>query len=249
MLPAPSRYLKLTIAYDGTDFHGWQLQPNAVTVQAELQSAARRFAGSDSPLRASGRTDAGVHAWGQVASWEYAGGLEPERVRSAFNGILPPAVRVRRVEEVAADFHARKSARAKTYLYVIDNGLVANPLLRRYAWHIRCPLELEALRRASLDLLGRHDFLSFKAADGETVSSERCIFQARWLRRGSLLLFFVRGSGFLKNMVRIMVGTLLEIGAGKYEPSHLQTVLAARDRAAAGITAPPQGLILRSVDY
>lgn len=243
------RNFKLTIAYDGTDFHGWQIQPNAVTVQEVMEAAARRFSGEAQPLKASGRTDAGVHAWGQVASWEYGGKLEPPALQAAFNGILPATIRVRRLAEVDASFHARKSAQAKTYLYLIDNAPVADPFRLRYAWHLRRPLDLAALKTASAALLGSHDFLSFKAADGETATSRRTIFQARWFRHGRQLCFMVRGSGFLKNMVRIMVGTMVEIGFCKSPPQHLAQVIAARSRSAAGPTAPPHGLILRSVEY
>ena len=244
-----SRTLKLTIAYDGTEYHGWQVQPNGMTIQEQLEVAALRFSGVHNPVSGSGRTDAGVHAWGQVASWSYAGELPGERIQAAFNSLLPADIAIRRVEEVVFPFHARKSARAKTYLYVIDNALVANPMLRRYAWHIRQPLNLEALRQATALLAGRHDFLSFKAADGETVTSLRTIFQARWCQRGPYLLFFVKGDGFLKNMVRIIVGTLVDIGRGKYPPQKMDAIITARNRAAAGMTAPAHGLVLRSVYY
>ena len=178
-----TRTLKLTIAYDGTDYHGWQVQPNGMTIQEQLETAALRFTGVHNPVAGSGRTDAGVHAWGQVASWPYAGCLPKERIQAAFNSLLPRDISVRRVEEAVSTFHARKSARTKTYLYIIDNSPYANPLLRRYAWHIRQPLNLDALRQASTFFVGHHDFLSFKAADGETVSCQRTIFQARIILR------------------------------------------------------------------
>ena len=244
-----TRTLKLTIAYDGTDYHGWQVQPNGVTIQEQLETAALRFSGVRNQVSGSGRTDAGVHAWGQVASWLYAGELPPERIQSAFNGLLPADIVVRRVEEVTPSFHARKSARAKTYLYTIDNSPYANPLLRRYAWHIRQPLNLDALRQAANFLVGQYDFLSFKAADGKTATSRRTIFQARWCKHGPYLLFFIKGDGFLKNMVRIIVGTMIDIGRGKHPPQKMHSIIAARNRAAAGITAPAHGLVLRSVDY
>ncbi len=243
------RTLKLTIAYDGTDYHGWQVQPNGITVQEQLENAALRFSGERNSLEGSGRTDAGVHAWGQVASWPYTGELSLERIQAAFNGLLPSDISVRRVEEMAPSFHARKSARTKTYLYIIDNSPIANPLLRRYAWHIRQPLNLAALNQAAAWLVGRHDFLSFKAADGKTASSVRSILQVRWCRRGSYLLFFIKGDGFLKNMVRIIVGTLVDFGRGKYPAQKMYSIISARLRTAAGITAPAHGLILRSVDY
>ena len=244
-----TRTLKLTIAYDGTDYHGWQVQPNGMTIQEQLEIAALRFAGVRNPVTGSGRTDAGVHAWGQVASWTYAGELPKERIQAAFNGLLPSDIVVRRVEEVLPVFHARKSARTKTYLYIIDNSPYANPLMRRYAWHIRQPLNLDLLSQAATILIGRHDFLSFKAADGETSTSHRTIIQARWLKRGPYLLFFIKGDGFLKNMVRIIAGTLVDIGRGKNLSQKMHSIITARDRAAAGITAPAHGLILRSVDY
>jgi len=243
------RNLKLTIAYDGSNYHGWQVQPNGMTVQEELEKAAAKFSGQQSRMDGSGRTDAGVHAWGQVASWRYAGELPSERIQAAFNSLLPEDIAVRRVEEMRTSFHARKSARAKTYLYTIDNGRVANPLLRNYAWHVRQPLDFNSLQQASRFLVGEHDFLSFKAVDGETATSKRTIIQARWLKRGSYLLFFVKGDGFLKNMVRIIVGTLVDFGRGKYRPLKMAEIISVRNRTAAGITAPAQGLILRSVDY
>ena len=243
------RTLKLTIAYDGTDYHGWQVQPNGMTVEEQLESTALRFSGVHNSLEGSGRTDAGVHAWGQVASWPYAGKLPLERIQAAFNSLLPPDIIVRRVEEMAPSFHARKSARTKTYLYIIDNSPFANPLLRRYAWHIRQPLNLDALNQAAALLVGRHDFHSFKAADGKTATSLRTILQVRWCRRGPYLLFFIKGDGFLKNMVRIIVGTLVDFGRGKYPPQKMHSIITARLRTAAGITAPAHGLVLRSVDY
>ena len=243
------RNLKLTIAYDGSNYHGWQVQPNGITVQDELEKAAVRFSGVQGRMDGSGRTDAGVHAWGQVASWKYAGELPLERIQAAFNSLLPKDIAVRRVEEMSVSFHARKSARAKTYLYIIDNGRVANPLLRNYAWHVRQPLDFNALQQASRFLVGSHDFLSFKALDGKTATSYRTIIQARWLKRGPYLMLFVKGNGFLKNMVRIIVGTLVDFGRGKYLPQKMAEIITAHNRTAAGITAPAQGLILRSVDY
>ncbi len=239
----------MTIAYDGSDYHGWQVQPNGITVQARIEDAFCKFSGATVSLQGSGRTDAGVHAWGQVASLAYNGSLPVERIQAALNSLLPEDISVRRVEDTAPGFHARKSARAKTYLYIIDNGRVANPFLRRYAWHIRQPLNLSAMIRAAEFLPGCQDFISFKAADGETRTSRRTIIQVRWRQRGSSLCFFIKGDGFLKNMVRIIVGTLVDCGRGRNSPSVMAEIIAGRDRAAAGITAPARGLILRSVDY
>ena len=243
------RNLKLTIAYDGTAYNGWQVQPNGTTIQEQLENVMAKFSRVRSRLEGSGRTDAGVHAWGQVASWQYPGELPLVRIQAAFNSLLPKDIVVRRVEEAAATFHARKSARAKTYLYIIDNGPVANPLLRNHVWHIRQSLDLNALQVAAGFLVGHHDFLSFKAVDGETATSKRTLIQLRWLKRGPYLLLFVKGNGFLKNMVRIIVGTLVDFGRGKYPPQKMADIINACDRTAAGITAPARGLILRSVDY
>ncbi len=244
------RNLKLTIAYDGSAYHGWQIQPNGVTIQAKLEAVAARLAGDElAAIVGSGRTDAGVHAWGQVAHWHYPGKLPCERLQAAFNSLLPGDIRVRRIEEVPLTFHARKWAQAKTYLYLIDNRPVASPMLRDWAWHLPRRLDLDALRLAAAGLVGEHDFASFKAADGETRTSRRRIFQVRWRRRGYCLLFFVRGSGFLKNMVRVMVGTLVEIGLGRRQPGEMTEIMEACDRSRAGITAPAQGLVLRSVEY
>jgi tRNA pseudouridine38-40 synthase len=245
------RNLKMTIAYDGTGYCGWQMQPNGVTIQGELEGAIRRFTAGGQPVSVtgSGRTDAGVHAWGQVANWFYEGCLPVERIQAALNSLLPEAITIRQLEEVDTAFHARKTARAKTYLYVIDNTSFANPFLRRFSWHLRRHLDLEALCLGAGYLVGEHDFLSFKAADGETATSRRTIFQVRWLKRGGCLCFIIRGSGFLKNMVRIIVGTLVEIGSGKLPPEAMAEIITARDRGAAGMTAPARGLTLRSVEY
>jgi len=244
------RNLKLTIAYDGTAYNGWQIQPNGTTIQEELEKTAFRFSRERCHnMDGSGRTDAGVHAWGQVASWPYAGNLPLARIQAAFNSLLPPDIRVRQIVEKPSLFHARKSSRTKTYLYVIYNTLYANPLTLRYTWHIRQPLNLDLLNQASTFLVGQHDFNSFKAADGNTASSVRTILQVRWCRRGHYLLCFVKGDGFLKNMVRIIVGTLVEFGRGKYPPAAMSAIINARQRHAAGITAPAHGLVLRSVDY
>ncbi len=243
------RKLKLTIAYDGSSYHGWQIQPNGITIQETLQQALKVMTGESLTVYGSGRTDAGVHAWGQVAHVATATRIPPAGLWRGLNALLPDDVRVRAVETVPIDFHARKSARAKTYLYCLDNDTVPNPLTRQYAWHIRKPLDVAAISRAAGLLRGSHDFLSFKAADGETATSARTITSIRVWKHGRYLLVMIKANGFLKNMVRIIVGTLVEIGAGKREWRDMATVLAARDRRLAGVTAPARGLVLRTVFY
>ncbi len=241
--------LKLTIAYDGGNYHGWQIQPNGITIQETLQRALAAMTGESLTVHGSGRTDAGVHAWGQVAHVATATRIPLDGLWRGLNALLPDDIRVRAVEAVPADFHARKSARAKTYLYCLDNGPWPNPLTRFYAWHIRKPLDVAAISRAAGLLRGAHDFLSFKATDGETATSVRTIANIRVWKHGRYLLLMIKANGFLKNMVRIIVGTLVEIGAGKREWRDMATVLAARDRRLAGITAPARGLVLRTVFY
>jgi len=241
--------LKLTIAYDGSAYHGWQIQPNGITVQETLQQALATMTGESLTVYGSGRTDAGVHAWGQVAHINTSTTIPLNGLWRGLNALLPDDIVIRSVETVTADFHARKSAKAKTYLYCIDNGPQPNPLTRLYSWNIRKALDISAISRAADLLQGTHDFLSFKAADGETVTSVRTINNIRVWKRGRYLFIVIKANGFLKNMVRVIVGTLVEIGAGKREWQSLAAILAARDRKMAGITAPGKGLVLKRVYY
>ncbi len=275
---------KLTLAYDGTDYHGWQVQPGQVTVQGELQLALQRITG-ESPLpQGSGRTDAGVHALGQVASFALAAPIPGENLQRALNRILPTSIRVLSACPVADGFHARHSARAKTYEYRIDRGALCSPFQVRYVHVCRWPLELAAMQAAAQTVVGRHDFRSFAAsdpelrergrgADGHETGSQsagyedaqpedsatlgatmgttvREIFSSQWAEsNGHLLVYRVRGSGFLHHMVRNLVGTMLEIGRGQFARDAMVGILAARSRAAAGPTAPACGLFLHSVEY
>jgi len=241
--------LKLTIAYDGSAYHGWQIQPNGITVQETLQQALATMTGESLTVYGSGRTDAGVHAWGQVAHINTSTTIPLNGLWRGLNALLPDDIVIRSVETVTADFHARKSAKAKTYLYCIDNGPQPNPLTRLYSWNIRKNLDISTIYKAADLLQGTHDFISFKAADGETATSVRTIKKIRIWKRGSYLFIMIKANGFLKNMVRIIVGTLVEIGAGKRDWQSLAAILAARDRKMAGITAPGKGLMLRTVYY
>jgi len=247
------RNLKLTVAYDGTDFAGWQIQPEAATVQGTLSSAIGRITGEKVLPQGSGRTDAGVHALAQVATFQTDSVIPTGNFVVALNDILPASIRVLSAEEVAADFHPRKSAQAKTYRYRIYREAICSPFLSRYVWHYPYPLDEPAMREAAPLLEGEHDFTSFAAVDPERgregVSNVRRIFASQWRRESCELIYEVRGNGFLHHMVRNLVGTFLLVGKGTLKPADVTRILGARDRSAAGATAPASGLHLVDVEY
>jgi len=249
------RNLKLTLSYDGSDFAGWQVQPDATTVQGTLACAIGRITGEKVLPQGSGRTDAGVHALAQVATFVTESSVPTANFRKALNDILPASVRVLEVEEVAADFHARHSALGKTYRYRIYRETICPPFLARYVWHYPYPLNEEAMARAAALVEGEHDFTSFAAVDpergreGEAVSNVRRIFSSGWERQGDEFVYTVRGSGFLHHMVRNLVGTFILVGKGTLQVEEVARILEARNRSAAGATAPACGLFLISVEY
>jgi tRNA pseudouridine38-40 synthase len=273
---------KLIVAYDGTDFRGWQVQPEQITVQRELQAALGRVTG-ESPLpQGSGRTDAGVHALAQVASFALEAGIPPENLVLALNRTLPESIRVLSAAHVPAEFHARHSTVAKTYEYRVfeerkpgEQRRICPPFLARYVYSYPWPLDLAALNDAAERFVGTHDFLSFAATDpdassrNEVASNDeaevedeegepqkstvRTIFGSGWHEQqtadGNLLVYRVRGNGFLHHMVRNLVGTMLDVGRGYTPAAAIPEMIAARARAAAGPTAPARGLFLHSVEY
>jgi tRNA pseudouridine38-40 synthase len=249
------RNIKLTIAYDGTDFSGWQVQPDAPTIQGTLASAIGRITGEKVLPQGSGRTDAGVHALAQVASFELASRIPAENLVVALNDTLPASVRILDAEEVTVDFHARKSACGKTYRYRIFRDAICPPLLARYVWHYPYPLDENAMSAAATLIEGEHDFTSFAAVDPERgrevegVSNVRRVFSSQWLRDGRELIYEVRGNGFLHHMVRNLVGTFLLVGKSTLKPGDVTRILEARDRSKAGATAPASGLYLVNVEY
>jgi tRNA pseudouridine38-40 synthase len=243
------RNLKLTVAYDGTDFHGWQIQPQVRTVQGELTQALSRLFNHEVNVKGSGRTDAGVHAHGQVANVETVRSMNTNAVLRGVNALLPDQVRVISVEEVAAEFHARRSALSKTYEYRIWRPAIVSPFHVRYAYAFRYPLNEELMDRATLQFQGTHDFTSFCATATETEDRVRTIFHASWLRGDEQWLFRIRGNGFLRYMVRTIVGTLLEAGQRRLPVERIPEIFAARDRRLAGPSAPPHGLHLIAVEY
>jgi tRNA pseudouridine38-40 synthase len=243
------RNIKLVLEYDGTDFHGWQRQPGLRTVQGEVESALEQLTGARPSCNASGRTDAGVHALGQVVQFTTVSRLAPAVIARALNASLPRDVRVLDAVEVPQAFHATLDALSKCYRYVIDNRPIARPFLRRHAWHVPWRLDVDAMRRAAQSLLGRHDFRSFETEWPNRTSSVRTLFDAAATRDGDTVNVEVEADGFLYNMVRTIAGTLMYVGKGKRSVAWVAEVLAARDRRAAGPTAPPQGLYLVGVRY
>ncbi len=248
------RTIKVTLSYDGTDFSGFQRQANARSVQQELEQALEPIDRRRVVVAGAGRTDAGVHAFGQVASFTLSNPIATADLIQAVNARLPEDVRVLAAEEVDAGFHARFSACGKAYRYRISNTEVISPFERRFALHISRSLDLGAMREAAQLLMGEHDFACFQARTVKSRSSVRTVIVSEWSEerlpdRGRLLTYEIAGSGFLKYMVRNIVGTLVEVGDGHRAPASIGPLLASRNRAAAGRTAPPQGLYLVRVDY
>ncbi len=244
------RNLKLTLAYEGTNFSGWQVQPGQRTIQSEVEAALKRVEGREVKIYGSGRTDAGVHALAQTASFHLEHPIACGNLRRALNRSLPPAIRALRIEEVPDDFHARYSATAKTYEYRIYREEVCPPFERRYVYHLPYPLDEQAMIEAAPRFEGTRDFRSLATRyDEEKESTVRTVFSSRLVRDRERLIYRVRGSGFLYNMVRNIVGTLLEVGRGRPAAADIDALLEARDRSAAGPTAPAVGLFLHDVEY
>jgi tRNA pseudouridine38-40 synthase len=250
------RYLRITIAYDGTDFHGWQMQSAKPTVQGEIVSVLRRLTQENIALHAAGRTDAGVHALGQVGSFRTQSGLSTEEFQRALNAILPPSIRIVGVQETGPDFSARWSAKSKIYRYRLYRGKVVPPMLWRYVLHYPFPLDEERMRNAAARFVGSHDFAAFAASTGSEEddrerSTVREIYATELVRSADNeeLVFTVRGRSFLRYMVRKMVGTLLDVGRGRLTPDDIDRLFEIRDRSKSGPTAPPQGLWMISVEH
>lgn len=243
------RKIKLTVAYDGTDFHGFQRQPGKRTVQGTLEAAISRLNGTETHVTGAGRTDAGVHAWGQVCHFETENPMPVERWVTVLNQSLPRDLVIRLAEEVAPTFHARKDACWKTYRYVIDRSPVPDVFTRRYATHLPVSLDIRRMRLAAERLVGTHDFTSFSSAKSPVEDRVRTIYRCEIGEQGDKLLIEVTGNGFLYNMVRIIAGTLVEVGMGKRTPESISSSLAAKDRSAAGKTMPPEGLTMVEVGY
>jgi len=249
------RNLKLTLAYDGHDFAGWQVQPDQVSVQGTLVSAFEHLTGEKTLPQGSGRTDAGVHALAQTVSVAIESPIPAQNLLRALNNVLPQSIRVLAVEEMPPDFHARHSALAKTYRYRIYRGAICSPFLARYVYHHPYPLDETSMTKAARLVEGEHDFTSFAAVDPEKkkegleIDNVRTIFHSEWQRQDEEFVYTVRGNGFLHHMVRNLVGTFLMIGKGSLQLEDLRRILELRDRSAAAATAPASGLYLVSVEY
>ena len=241
--------LALGLEYDGTDFHGWQTQPSGNTIQDHLEAALAAFVGSPLETVSAGRTDAGVHASGQVVHFETHIDRPLWNWVRGVNAFLPAAIRVRWAHPVPDDFHARFSARSRTYTYSIYNDPVDSPLRARFATWVFQPLDVAAMQAGADRLLGEHDFTAFRAAECQAASPVRDLQQAQWTQDGGLIVLQIRANAFLHHMVRNIVGSLFEVGRGARPADWMAELLAARDRTAAGRTFPAQGLCLRHVEY
>jgi|SRR5271170_3474770 len=259
---------KLTLAYDGTDFHGWQIQPDHITIQGELAAAIERITGERVLPQGSGRTDAGVHARAQVASFELRAPIPPENLHRALNRALPAAIRVLSAGHAPAYFHARHNVRAKTYEYRIFQGEICPAWLTRYVYALNWPLDLFRMQQAASLVIGKHDFTSFAASDSDLSTRSdarestdqldsdakagniRTIYSSTFTSEDNgLLVYRVRGNGFLHHMVRNLVGTFIDVGRGHIAPDDISRILDMRSRLAAGATAPARGLWLDNVEY
>lgn len=243
------RNIKLTIEYEGKDYNGWQKQPNHLNIQGEIERAIQNVTGEEVELIGSGRTDSGVHAFGQVANFKINSKFPIEKMATAINSQLKQSIRILKAEEVDLRFHSRYNCHQKTYGYFIENSEQGSAVYRNITYHISQPLDVEAMQEAANYLIGEHDFSSFKSSGTSSKSSVRTIYKAQILKEQERVAIILTGNGFLYNMVRIIAGTLVEVGLGNIPPKEIEKILEAKDRQKAGKTLPAQGLFLMSVEY
>ncbi|MFF2094528.1 tRNA pseudouridine(38-40) synthase TruA [Paenibacillus sp. NPDC058174] len=243
------RNLCATVSYEGTEFNGFQSQPYGRTVQQEIEKAIQALTGEDILILGSGRTDAGVHAQGQVFNFATESTIPAERWAIALNTRLPKDIVILEVHEVSLSFHSRRSAKRKTYRYTIDTGKFPNVFERRYAFHHPMRLQVEAMQEGLKHLIGEHDFTSFTSIHSTKPHHIRIVYDAYFEQQGSMLHMYITGNGFLYNMVRVIMGTLLQVGQGKRQPADMKRILEGRSRALAGPTAMSHGLMLMNVEY
>jgi tRNA pseudouridine38-40 synthase len=241
--------IKLIIEYDGTNYHGWQIQQNCESIQAVLERALAIFLRTFTRVAAAGRTDAGVHALGQVATFDTEYEYKPHRIRRALNALTPPDITIKEVESVPDAFDPRRDARGRVYEYHILNRPTPSPFCLNRAWHLHERLNLTAMREAISCLPGDHDFTSFRAGDCDAAHAIRKVFQTSVEQRGELLVFTIEATAFLRHMVRNIVGTLVEVGTGRRSVEEFRQLLELKERRQAGDTAPPHGLYLVKVNY
>ena len=243
------RNIKITIEYDGKDFSGWQKQPNKLNIQGEIERAIEEITGEEVDLIASGRTDAGVHALAQVANFKIEKDIPIEKIPYSLNSKLKKSIRVKSAEEVDEKFHSRYTCKRKTYRYVINNSVQGTAIYRNLQYHFPEKLDEEKMNKGIKYLIGEHDFKSFKASGTSSKSSVRTIYDAKVTREGDIVTIELTGNGFLYNMVRIISGTLVDVGIEKTKPEEVKEILEAKDRLKAGKTLPPTGLYLVDVKY
>lgn len=240
---------KCTLEYDGTDYHGWQLQANAVTLQGTLEAVLARLFNESIRVRAAGRTDTGVHALGQVVAFRTNQARDPWRLQHSLNALLPADMAVKRLESTTETFNPRRDARSRIYRYQIWNRPSRSAVWARYSWHVPLPLDVGAMNRAAGLLVGRHDFSSFQGADSVEHDPVRTVLRSTVGRADTLLVYDVEACSFVRHMVRNIVGTLYDVGRGELSVEDFAQIFAAHDRTRAGQTAPPQGLFLLKVTY
>jgi tRNA pseudouridine synthase A len=239
----------LTIEYDGKDFNGWQKQPNKLNIQGEIERAIEEITGEKVDLIASGRTDAGVHALAQMANFKTNSKLPVEKYPIALNTKLKKSIRIQKAEEVEENFHSRYHCKQKTYRYIINNSGQGSSIYRNLEYFIPNKLDVEKMQEAVKYFEGEHDFKAFKASGTSSKSSVRTIYKAKVEKQGERIIIELTGNGFLYNMVRIIAGTLVEVGLGKIKPEEISEIIEKKERANAGKTLPPQGLYLVKVEY
>lgn len=241
--------IKLTLQYDGTAYHGWQIQKNAVTIQETVKNAIQKITGENINLTGCGRTDTGVHAENYICNFHTSSSIPPEKFPYALNSVLPCDIVCLGAQRAEEDFHANRDAAGKRYIYRILNRPFSDAFLCRYAWHVKYPLDIEKMQTAAAAFLGEHDFIGFASSGFSVKTTIREIYSLDVTREGDIITIDISGNGFLYNMVRIIAGTLAETGGGKINPSEMADIIASCDRNRAGITAPPQGLCLKEVFY
>ena len=243
------RNIKIIIEYDGKDYNGWQKQPNKLNIQGEIERAIEEITGEKVDLIASGRTDAGVHALAQVANFKIEKDIPIEKIPYALNSKLKKSIRIKEAKEVDEKFHSRYTCKRKTYKYVINNSIQGTAIYRNLQYHFPGKLDDIKMNEAVKYLIGEHDFKAFKASGTSSKSSVRTIYNAKVTREGEIVTIELTGNGFLYNMVRIIAGTLVDVGEGKIKPEDVKKILLAKDRLKAGRTLPPTGLYLVNVEY
>ena len=243
------RNIKLTIEYDGKDFNGWQKQPNKLNIQGNIEKVISEITKEEIELIGSGRTDAGVHAIGQVANFKTNSNIPIEKFAIAINSRLKKSIIIKKAEEVPERFHSRYNCKKKTYRYIINNSNMGSAIYRNLEYNIKMPLNLENMKKASKYFEGEHDFSAFKASGTSSKSSVRTIYSADVKKENERIIIELTGNGFLYNMVRIISGTLVEVGLGKIRPEEIEDIIDSKNRQMAGKTLPPYGLYLVEVNY